>query len=210
MLKNLQKNCVSLIDEYICNNEKSLENIRVSVREIKLSCIKVLDDLKDKINIKNIVCDEQIFKDFDITYKNISKTENEKFTQRLRLFQQLNRKGSNLVMSLVEKIISLVFNTLNECLNNQQYETVKNKLTQMTVKSPDLNSIINYVNNFKRERNSFEKSTNYFMNSNIRESKYNINNVQTKNSSSFDNYFSDELSNNVKDSNLSKISRFTI
>ena len=49
-----------LIDEYNKVNELSLGNIRNSVRDIKISCIKILDELKDEIGIKNIIKNEEI------------------------------------------------------------------------------------------------------------------------------------------------------
>ena len=51
----MQNKCNDLIDNYNNINKNSLANIRDSVRDIKVSCIKILDELKEKLNIKDIV-----------------------------------------------------------------------------------------------------------------------------------------------------------
>lgn len=91
MLKKVQEKCNSLIDEYNKVNESSLGNIRNSVRDIKLSCIKALDGLKDDLNIKNIVNDQQIFIEFDKAYKDMAKIQNDKFKNNLNNFSELNK-----------------------------------------------------------------------------------------------------------------------
>ena len=73
MLKKVQEKCNLLIDEYNKVNEVSLNNIRNSVRDIKLSCIKALDGLKDDLNIQNIVNNQEIFIQFDQAYKELGK-----------------------------------------------------------------------------------------------------------------------------------------
>ena len=66
MLKDVQNKCNDLIDNYNNMNINSLGNLRDSVREIKTGCIKALDELKERLNIKDIVNDVEIFKDFDV------------------------------------------------------------------------------------------------------------------------------------------------
>ena len=41
--------------------------------------MKALDELKEKLNIKDIVNNPNIFKEFDIAYKELAKIQNEKF-----------------------------------------------------------------------------------------------------------------------------------
>ena len=73
MLKEVQNKCIEVIDEYNNVNLNSVANIRDSVRDIKASCVKALDELKEKLNIKDIVNNPQIFKEFDIAYKKNTK-----------------------------------------------------------------------------------------------------------------------------------------
>ena len=71
LLKKVQEKCNSLIKNYYQINEKSLNNIHNSIRDIKLYCIRALDDYKKAINIKDIVNNEEMFIDFDNLYKEI-------------------------------------------------------------------------------------------------------------------------------------------
>ena len=71
ILKNIQNKISNVIEQYHYNYNQSFEIIRNSIRDIKVYCIKLLDDLKEKMNIKDIINNEQIFLDFDKAYKKI-------------------------------------------------------------------------------------------------------------------------------------------
>ena len=133
MLKEVQTKCNDLIDNYNDVNLSSLGNIRDSVRNIKVSCIKALDDLKDRLNIKDIVNNPQIFKDFDVAYKRLGRIYNEKFEKNLENFQQLNQQVSITVSSLIEKLYDLILEALQQALNEQQYNNVKTQINEKLI-----------------------------------------------------------------------------
>ena len=87
MLKQIQDRCNELIDAYNSINYNNLGNVRDSVRDIKVACIKKLDELKEKMKIKDIVVDSKIFKDFDNAYKELGRQMNEKFNYNLLVFK---------------------------------------------------------------------------------------------------------------------------
>ena len=147
MLKEVQNKCIDVIDEYNNVNLNSVANIRDSVRDIKASCVKALDELKEKLNIKDIVNNPQIFKEFDIAYKNMGRIQNEKFKKNLEIFEQLNQQVSILVNNLIDKVYNLILETLKEALNEQKYNNVKIEISQRLVSPIDRNSIINQFNN---------------------------------------------------------------
>lgn len=143
MLRNVQNKCNEVIDNYNDVNMNSVGNIRDSVRSIKSSCIRALDDLKEKLNIKDIVNNQQIFKDFDIAYKNMGRIQNENFEKNLEIFKQLNQQVSKMVSNLIEKIYNLILETLKEALDEQQYNNVKIQISQKFIHPIDKNAIIN-------------------------------------------------------------------
>ena len=153
MLKDIQNKCIDVIDNYNDVNLNSVANIRDSVRFIKVSCVKALDDLKEKLNIKDIVNNPQIFKDFDIAFKNMQRIQNEKFKKNLEIFRQLNQEVSKMVTNLIEKIYNLLLETFKEALNDQQYNDVKIQIAQKLIMPVDQNSIINQFSE-QRVRNS--------------------------------------------------------
>ena len=161
LLKKIQEKLNSVIDEYNLINQNSLGNIRDSVRDIKVSCIKALDNLKEELNIKDIVNNQEIFVEFDSAYKELGKIQNEKFERNLAIFQELNKKVSPLVSNLIEETYSLIYKTLNDCLNDQQYNNIKNQINQKFIKPADKNEIKNQLSEHKKKRQSFIKVSNF-------------------------------------------------
>ena len=154
LLKEVQVKCNDIIDNYNNVNKNSLGNIRDSVRDIKVSCVKALDDLKEKLNIKDIVNNPQIFKEFDIHYKNMGKIQDEKFKKNLEIFKQLNQQVSIMVTNLIEKIYNLILEALKEASNEQQYNNIKIQIAQKLIMPVDQNSIINQFS-AEKNRNTF-------------------------------------------------------
>ena len=161
MLKKVQEKCNSLIDEYNQINQSSLGNIRDSVRDIKVSCIKALDNLKEELNIKDIVNNQDIFVEFDAAYKELGKIQNAKFQQNLLVFQELNKQVSSLVSNLIHQIYSLINKTLNDSLNEQQYENVKYQISQKFIRPIDKDDILAQMNEYKKKRKTYINSSNF-------------------------------------------------
>lgn len=147
MLKEVQLKCNDLVDNYNNVNLNSLGIIKDSVRDIKITCIKALDDLKEKLNIKEIVNNPQIFKEFDIAYKKLSRLQNERFKNNLQIFKVLNQHISVSVSNLIEKIYNLLLETLNQALKEEQYNNIKAQINEKLVRPIDHYSILNEINN---------------------------------------------------------------
>jgi hypothetical protein len=163
MLKKIQEKCNKLIDEYNQVNITSLNNIRNSVRDIKISCIKILDELKDEIGIKNIIKNEDIFIEFDKIYKELGKTQNEQFQKNLNNFNELNKNISILVQNLIKQIYSNIYKTLNDMLIDNQYENIQNQINNKLIKPyEEINNNI-----IKKKRNTIINTTNNINNNNF-------------------------------------------
>ena len=154
MLKKVQEKCNFLLDEYNRVNQVSLVNVRDSVRDIKLSCIKTLDNLKDDLDIKNIVNDNEIFVEFDSAYKELGKIQKDKFKQNLIVFQELNNQVSTLVSNLVQQIYSSIHKTLNDALNDQKFDNIKYQISQKFIKPADKNEILIQLSEHKKKKRS--------------------------------------------------------
>jgi hypothetical protein len=125
------------------------------VRDIKLSCIKTLDNLKDELDIKNIVNDNEIFVEFDRAYKELGKIQKDKFNQNLIVFQELNNQVSTLVSNLVQQIYSLIHKTLNDALNEQKFDNIKYQISQKFIKPADKNEILIQLSEHKKKKRSY-------------------------------------------------------
>jgi hypothetical protein len=144
MLKDVQNKCNDLIDNYNNMNINSLGNLRDSVRDIKTGCIKALDELKEKLNIKDIVNDVEIFKDFDVAYKEIGRIQNEKFKYNLLNFRELNQNVSILVTGLIDAVYNSILELLKKILSDERFAEIKMKIGERYVRPFDQNEILNF------------------------------------------------------------------
>ena len=151
MLQEIQNKCNALIDKYNQINEQSLNNIRESVRDIKVSCIKALDEYKNAINVKDIINNEEIFVDFDRIYKEMGIQHKEKFKENVIKFQELNKSISILVQNLIDNICKNINDNLLLNLNNKQFENIENKINLKLIKPVDKVQIMNQISDKKNK-----------------------------------------------------------
>ena len=144
MLKEIQNKCNDLIDNYNNMNNNSLGNLRDSVRDIKVLWIKALDDLKEKLNIKDIVNNVEIFKNFDIAYKELERVQNENFIYNLNNFRDLNQNVSLLVTGFIDKIYNMILDLLKKIVNDEQFAEIKMKIGEKYVPPVNQNEIVNF------------------------------------------------------------------
>ena len=144
MLKEIQNKCNDLIDNYNNMNNNSLGNLRDSVRDIKVVCIKALDDLKEKLNIKDIVNNVEIFKNFDIAYKELERVQNENFIYNLNKFRDLNQNVSLLVTGFIDKIYNMILDLLKKIVNDEKFAEIKMKIGEKYVPPVNQNEIVNF------------------------------------------------------------------
>ena len=162
MLQEVQKKCNDLVDKYNNINQNSLSNIRDSVRDIKISCIKALDEYKDLINIKDIINNEEVFVDFDHTYKDMGNKQKEKFKENLLKFQELNKTISILVENLINDICEMIKDTLIKAGDDKQYIDIEQKINLKLIKPVNKDDIINQLSDKKiriKRNQRFERKT---------------------------------------------------
>jgi len=146
MLKQVQNKCNYLIEEYNKINQISLSNIRNSIRDIKVSCIKALDEYKDAIKIKDIINNQEIFLDFDLTYNQMGNRQKEKLRENLQKFQELNKGISILIQNLINDVCKNINDLLEKSLDNKKYEEITQKINLKKVKPVNKDDIINQIN----------------------------------------------------------------
>lgn len=156
MLKQVQDKCNEVIDFYNQVNNESLANFRDSIRDVKLSCIKVLDELKEKYNIKDIVNDPQIFSNFHKAFVEIENDQNNQLKKNYQNFQELNLKVSELVTGLINAKYEEILKVLKNSLTTPDYENVKNQIGQKYIGPVNQTAIIQHYSGQKEstDRNS--------------------------------------------------------
>jgi hypothetical protein len=144
LLRDVQNKCNDLIDNYNNMNATSLANLRDSVRDIKTGCVKALDELKEKLNIKDIVNNVEIFKNFDVAYKELGRIQNEKFKYNLNNFRELNQNVSALVTGMIDTVYNSILDLLRKILSDERFAEIKMKIGERYVRPFDQNEILNF------------------------------------------------------------------
>jgi len=158
ILNDIKVKCIELVDLYNNININSVESIRNSVRDIKLNCVIALDKLKDKINIKDIVNNPQIFKEFDTAYKKLKKAQNEQFKKNLEAFAKLNEEMSKNIINLVNTTYINIKESLMHILDYNIFNQYKIEINNLLIAPVDKNAIINFdfeLNNNNNNNKAF-------------------------------------------------------
>ena len=135
ILKNIQYKISNVIEQYHYKYEQSFGIIRNSTRDIKVYCIKLLDDLKEKMNIKDIINNEQIFLDFDEAYKKLGKLQNDNFRYIYSTYTEFNQVIPGLIKNMVNEINQKITSSLNQIVNDQNFDYILTQINMRTIKS---------------------------------------------------------------------------
>ena len=158
LLKNIQNKVANVIEQYHYTNYQSFDSIRNSIRDIKVYCIKILDDLKEKMKVKDIINNEQIFLDFDKAYKKLGKLQNSKFATNSITYQEFTQQIPCLIKNLINDINNKLLLTLNQLANDQRYDNILNQIQMKSIKSFTQEEINKEINIYiKKNYDDFTK-----------------------------------------------------
>lgn len=152
ILKNIQSKITNIIEQYHYTNYQLFERKRNSVRDIKVFCIKLLDDLKEKMNIIDIVNNEKIFIDFDIAYKKLGELQKEQYQSNYLSYTEFNQQIPILIKNIINEVNDKLLSTLNKILNDQRYDTILNQIKIKNVSIIDQEEISKKVKSHLKER----------------------------------------------------------
>ena len=137
ILRDIQTKVNNIIEQYHYKNIQLSEVIRNSVRDTKLKCIKILDDLKEKMNIKDIINNDHIFVDFDKAYKKLGDLHINSFNYNVMIYNEYTREIPSLVKNLVNDLNDRLFIFLNDIADNKKFESILNLIVTKTGISVD-------------------------------------------------------------------------
>ena len=153
-IKAIQTKVTNLLEQYHYINYQSFEKTRNSIRDIKLFCIKILDDLKERMDIKNIIDNDQIFLDFHKAYIKLGELQNNKYNYNYILYQEFKQQIPGLITNLVNDINDKILLSLNKIVIDQRFETILNQMQIKSVKSFDQEEIKKQINAFIKPKYS--------------------------------------------------------
>lgn len=134
-LRDIQTKVNNLIEKYHYRNIQLSERIRNSVRDTKIKCIKILDDLKEKMNIKDIINNDHIFLDFDKAYRKLGNLHINNFQYNVMTYKEYTKEIPPLITKLVNDINDRLFFCLNDIADNKKYENIVNLIVSKSEKS---------------------------------------------------------------------------
>ena len=148
MLDYVQNRVVNLLEKYHYVNNQIFDSVRNSIRDTKAISIKILDELKEKMNVKNIINNEQIFLDFDTAYKKLGCLQKNKLKTNYTLYQELNKQIPGLIKNLITDINDKISFTLNQLYNDQRFDNILNEIEMKSksIKSFNQEDIKNELN----------------------------------------------------------------
>ena len=119
------------------------------LKEVQNKCNDLIDNYNN-MNIKDIVNDVEIFKNFDIAYKELGRIQNEKFKYNLVNFRELNQNVSILVTGLIDAVYNSILELLKKILSDERFAEIKMKIGERFVRPIDQNEILNFSNSGKK------------------------------------------------------------
>ena len=134
-LKNIQNKVANILEQYHYINYQSFEIIRNSNIDIKRYSIKLLDELKEMMNIEEIINDDQIFLDFDEAYKKLARLKNEKYKYRYSLYTEFNQIIPGLVKNMINEVNDKILSSLNQIVNDQRFDNILSQMKMRCIKS---------------------------------------------------------------------------
>ena len=205
ILKDIQKKVTNVIEQYHQLNFQSFNRMKYSVRDIKIYCIKLLDDLKEKMNIKDILNNDQIFLDFDKAYKKLGKLQNERYKLNIVTYNEFIKQIPSLVINAVNDINEKLLLNLNQIANDQRYENIINQIQINSIQEFNIDEIEREIkshikktyNDYPKKKFSFNYIDNNFENKFIQKfEKIHIDNHLGRKTIGADSLFSNNLQKN--------------
>ena len=141
LLKDIQNKVTKIIEQYHCCNYQSFERIRDSMANIKVYSIKLLDDLKEKMNIKEIINDDQLFLDFDKAYKKLGKLQNDLLNYNIISYNESCQQIPSSIKNMINDINDTLLSNLNQISNDQRYDIILNQIKIKAIKNLNIEDI---------------------------------------------------------------------
>lgn len=176
MIEEIQNKCNKIIDYYNNVNKESLRNFQDSIRDVKVSVVKVIDELKETNNIKDIVHNEKIYPILHEKFKLIKENENKELSRNYKNFQDLNKNISHLITNLVNNKYEKILNMLNNDINDTIYEDIRQRIADRFVKPCDQKAIFQRYcgnSNHNSTNSNFNNQGNFSNHSSIKEKENN-------------------------------------
>jgi len=144
LINELEIKFASCLEFFSTSEDETERNTNENLELLKRYCIEFFIKLKNDINTKGIIIDDQIFLTLYYKLKNIEKYKNEKFEENKKKYEKLNTLLTPFVKQ-VEKISEEIKRTFEIYLNKDIYEIFKNSIQENIVEKIQKEEINNLM-----------------------------------------------------------------
>ena len=144
MINDLEIKFASCLEYFSTSEDDTEKNTNENLELLKKYCIECFIKLKNDINTKGIIIDDEIFLTLYRKLKEIEKYKNEYFEENKQKYEKLNTLLAPFIHE-VEKIseeLKLTFNTL---LNKELYENFKNMVQENIVEKVQKETVNDFM-----------------------------------------------------------------
>lgn len=151
-IKQIEQSLINLVNEFNIHKTDNFEKIRANVESLKNDCAKGLDGLKDTLNIKNLIIDENVFLTIDQTLKNLE-NEEDRVANDVALFKKFFELYRE-IKDQVNQIYSKIDNTLDKILKDDSTEEIKDKIINYRIEVLTGDQLINQIKSGQKSKSN--------------------------------------------------------
>ena len=192
LIDTIENKFNSLIDKYNIQCEESMNLVSKNTNNFKQNCIDGLDELKQKINIENVMADEGVFLQFDFKLKELSlekskiesdlskiKTISNSYTYLKLKIETAYEDIKNYLVSFIDKF-DVSYNEVIKNVSNVKFNSL-NKDEILVKLLKDVNKQRNGKSMFNKNDENYKASVNKMISNQQHNTNLNVSTLDTSN-----------------------------
>ena len=144
MINDLEIKFASCLEYFSTSEDETEKNTNENLELLKKYCIECFIKLKNDINTKGIIIDDEIFLTLYRKLKEIERYKNEYFEENKQKYEKLNTLLAPFIHE-VEKISEELKSTFNTLLNKELYENFKNLVQENIVEKVQKETVNDFM-----------------------------------------------------------------
>lgn len=154
VLNGIEHKLNEVIDMYNSITKMSVDAVERNRKDIKQHCIKGLELLKEKIEIRNILIYDEVFLLFHNKYNNLARQQGMKLDEQIKMVSELENVVGKDVNEFVKKVCDDIYDMLNRVLNVDEYDELKKRIKKKMVRNVNEKEIINDIIEVDDDKNN--------------------------------------------------------
>ena len=159
LIKKIENKLYELIENLSCDENNNYEKIKNNILCLKSHCAQGLDELKNEINIEEMMLDESIFLIFDQKFKKIGDEKNLLSNQ----IEEYNNyiKQFNCIEKIITKIYNDIYSYLDKYLTNDIFSEFNKEINNLDIPIINKEKILKDILGDVKKRKKFKNKKFY-------------------------------------------------